>query len=142
MVAFTVALAAYPMLYRGFIDAHHFVSAGRVPLTVSIAIAVTISACPLSVLGAMCTVGLRLFRGRVRRWQALIVGMIVGNIPILFFATLASLASVRRGAGFGLRRVLDAAMLRPIALGSVLGLACALVFWQIAGPALRPAPRT
>jgi hypothetical protein len=136
VVAFVITLAAYPLLYPGFDQ--RFVSAARVPLTVSVAVAVTICAFPLSVIGAMCTVGLRLVLGRVFWWQALIVGVVVGNIPLFFFAALAFLASIRRGYGWSVGRLFD---LRPMTLGSLLGLVCAFVFWQIAGHAFRASQR-
>ena len=103
---------------------------------------VTISAIPLSVIGAMCTVGLRLLRGPVSWMQAVIVGVILGNVPLIVFATLEFLARVQRGSALGVARLFDATMLPPIALGSSVGLICALAFWRIGGHALRPSQRT
>ena len=137
LVAFLVALGAYPLLYAR--DDH--VTFIGLPLPLRIAIAVTLAAVPLSIVGAMGAVGLRLLRGSVSRMQALIVGIIVGNVPMLVFATLESVARTNRGH-VGMNRRIDAAPLPGIALGSVLGLICALVFWEIARDALRPPHRT
>jgi hypothetical protein len=137
LVAFVVALGAYPLLYARY---DHVTVIGF-PLPLRIAIAVALAAVPLSIVGAMGAVGLRLLGGSVSRTQALILGVIVGNVPMLVVATLELVARRNRGSHAGMNRGIEAVPLPGIALGSVLGLICALVFWQIARDALRPPHR-
>lgn len=132
LVGFLVALVVFPLIYP---RDDHFVHAG-LPRNVRIAIVVAISAVPLTVIGAMWTTWWRLRRGSVSCMHALTVGIIVGNIPWLFFSALQ--ASHSEGVGFPTDSLFNAEMLRPVAFASCVGLFCALVFWIIARQTLQP----
>ncbi len=103
------------------------------PLVVRIAIAVAISAVPLSLLGGGLAIGLRVFRGRVTLPQTLAVGAFVGNAPFVFFGVLQALAYARRGLGVSIDHLFPDVLSAPFVFASALGLTCAGVFWLVAG---------
>lgn len=139
IVASVMAAVAHPLFYPQFYghDPRIRVGAIGLPLPARIALAVGIACVPLSLVGTGAALGIRALSGRLTLLHVLVIGIVVGNLPLVFFETLQQAAYVRQGIGVQLARLWTPATLAPVAFGAMLGIACAVCFWLIVGTQLR-----
>jgi hypothetical protein len=140
LVAAVAALLLFPLVYyqryyapspfRGYAHTQ------GLPVVVRIAIAVAFASVPLSAVGGALAIGVRVFRGRVTLPQILVIGVLVGQVPFVFFGALQQLAYMRRGAGVSIAHAFPDVLSVPFMFASMLGLTCAAAFWLIAGASL------
>lgn len=124
-----------------------FLDGGRSADTLDGAIAFGLGAGIVGVLvtafGAFPILMWRLKRGPIGRTDVLVAGVLLGNIPgAIVGAILAARAVWRFGGTAGVDGLAYAplGMIRAIVFGSFVGVACAGVFWLIAGRAVGSVP--
>jgi hypothetical protein len=85
--------------------------------------------------GAYPTLRWLLKRGPLTRAQTMIGGVVLGNVPGALIVLLLAARHLSRGVSPTLENTMygAAGAVRIVLLGSILGLACALVFWRLAG---------
>ena len=131
-VAAVAAFALFPALdatataagvYRGR-------AADPAGAAIAIALATAFAAVPVIVLGALPAIAWLSRRGPLTLAKAVCSGAVLGNAPaavILLLATLHGDAAASNGSLHGFL-----ALLRAVAFGSLVGIACGTIFWWIA----------
>jgi hypothetical protein len=103
-----------------------FSSDGAVPVAFGAAFAAVF----VVVFGALPAIGWISRRGPLTLSASLAAGALLGNLPS---ACLLLLGAANGGVGWTVWPPPLTALIRPIAFGTLVGLACGAAFWQIAG---------
>ena len=94
------------------------------------ALAAAVAAVFVVIVGALPAIAWLSRRGPITLGAALISGALLGNLPMVVILLLAALTGNLRvpdsGSAIGVLR-----LLRPVAFGAFVGMACAFVFWLI-----------
>jgi hypothetical protein len=97
---------------------------------IAIALATGLAAVPVIVLGALPTIAWLSRRGPLTLAKAVGSGAVLGNAPAAVILLLAALNGDAAAGNGSLDGFL--ALLRAIAFGSLIGIACGTIFWWIA----------